>query len=296
MMMTKEALQVLQPQIYQQFLQVLEQKRLNHAYLFSGNFGSLDMSLFLAQSLFCQESEGVEPCGKCRTCQLIAGEEFSDVKVVRPVNQIIKTDRVRDLVKEFSQSGVEGSQQVFIIVDSDKMHTNAANSLLKVIEEPQSEVYVFLLTSDENLVLPTIKSRAQVICFPKHQASLVEHLERAGLVKSQAQLLADYALDMEEANQLAKSTTFFDLAQELERFIKLATEKKGQAYLQVSKLASLCDDKDKQGQAFRLLEVLLAQDLQLASKRQLLEQLLLARKMWMVNVSFQNALEYMVLT
>lgn len=294
-MMKKEDLQALQPQIYSRFLQVLEQGKLNHAYLFSGNFGSLDMSLFLAQSLFCQESSSIEPCGKCRTCQLIAQEEFSDVKVVRPVNQIIKTERVRDLVREFSQSGVEGSKQVFIIVDSDKMHTNAANSLLKVIEEPQSEVYIFLLTTDENLVLPTIKSRTQIVPFPKQLTSLTDQLERVGLVKSQALLLGQFAQDMTEVEQLAKSGSFFELAQELERFIKQGKDKPSLAYLQVSKLASICDDKDKQNQAFRLLEILLARDIQLVGNQELLEGVLQARRMWQANVSFQNALEYMVL-
>ena len=295
-MMKKEELQDLQPQIYQRFLQVLEQGKLNHAYLFSGNFGSLDMSLFLAQSLFCQESNCVEPCGKCRSCQLIASEEFSDVKVVRPVNQIIKTERVRELVKEFSQSGVEGSKQVFIIVDSDKMHTNAANSLLKVIEEPQSEVYIFLLTADENLVLPTIKSRAQVVSFPKHLDALTQQLEKAGLVKRQAQVLAQFAQTLSEAEGLVSSTSFFELVQDLERFLKQASNKQGLAYLQVAHLARICEDKDKQGQAFRLLEILLSQDMQLKSNRDLLEKLLRARQMWLVNVSFQNALEYLVLT
>ena len=63
--------------------------------------------------------------------RLIEEEEFSDVKIVRPVNQIIKTDRIRSLVQDFSQSGFEGSRQAFIVQDADKMHTNAAQLSLK---------------------------------------------------------------------------------------------------------------------------------------------------------------------
>lgn len=295
-MMKKEDLQELQPQIYNRFLKILEQGKLNHAYLFSGNFASLDMSLFLAQSLFCTEKSGAEPCGKCRACQLIAQEEFSDVTVVRPVNQIIKTDRVRELVKEFSQSGVEGDKQVFIIVDCDKMHTNAANSLLKVIEEPPGEVYIFLLTADEQLVLPTIKSRAQLLPFLKNSNYLSEKLEKEGLVKRQAKLLASYAQTVEEAEQFAKSKVFFDLVQELEKFLKLFNTSKNSAYLQVARIVALCDDKEKQAQAFRLLEILIAENLQVLTYQLLLEKLVSSRQMWQANVPFQSALEYMVLS
>lgn len=87
--------------------------------------------------------------------------------IVAPQGNFIKTDTIRELVKNFSQSGFESSQQVFIIRDAEKMHVNAANSLLKVIEEPQSTIHIFLLTNQEEAVLPTIKSRTQIISFPK---------------------------------------------------------------------------------------------------------------------------------
>ncbi|MBZ2100907.1 DNA polymerase III subunit delta', partial [Streptococcus mitis] len=133
-------LQQSQPSLFEQFQHILEQGRLSHAYLFTGAFGSFEMAQILSQSLFCENKQGIWPCQSCRTCHLIAAEDFSDVTVVRPVNNIIKTDRVRELVRNFSQSGLEGSRQVFIICDADRMHVNAANSLLKVIEEPQSEI------------------------------------------------------------------------------------------------------------------------------------------------------------
>ena len=70
---------------------------------------------------------------------------------------------------QFSQAGIESQQQVFIIEQAEKMHPNAANSLLKVIEEPQSEVYIFFLTSDEEKMLPTIRSRTQIFHFKKQE-------------------------------------------------------------------------------------------------------------------------------
>lgn len=294
--MKLEEIQQLQPELVERFTQILEHKQLSHAYLFTGSFASFEMALLLAQSQFCEDLQGVWPCGNCRSCRLIAEEEFSDVKIVRPVNQIIKTDRIRSLVQDFSQSGFEGSRQVFIVQDADKMHTNAANSLLKVMEEPQSEIYLFLLTSDENLILPTIKSRAQQVHFPKKQAYLTELLEKEGLIKSQANLVARFSFNLEEAEQQKKNATFFELAKVCDQFIERCQSNLNRAYLEVTCLVSLADDKEKQSQAFRLMELALEEQLRLSRSQQLLEKLGLARRMWKANVSFQNALEYMVLS
>ena len=293
--MTVEDLRQAQPKLTETFQQILEAGRLNHAYLFSGNFSSFAMALTLSQSLFCENRKGVWPCGTCRACRLIESEDFSDVTVVRPVNGIIKTERIRELVRSFSQSGMEGNRQVFIVCDADKMHINAANSLLKVIEEPQSEIYIFLLTADEHLILPTIKSRAQIFHFRKNQAALQHQLEEAGLIKSQAELLAAYSQTQEEAEQLISNRSFFELVSESQRFVKAALTNENQAYLQVAKLAKLAEDKDKQEQIFKILEVLLAKELGSEIGRKKLEDLLEAKKMWRANVSFQNALEYMIL-
>lgn len=62
--MNIQELKDLQPLVYQQFVTILEQGRLAHAYLFSGDFASFEMALFLSQALFCQEKVGVHPCGK----------------------------------------------------------------------------------------------------------------------------------------------------------------------------------------------------------------------------------------
>ena len=294
--MKLEEIQQLQPELVERFTQILEHKQLSHAYLFTGSFASFEMALLLAQSQFCEDLQGVWPCGNCRSCRLIAEEEFSDVKIVRPVNQIIKTDRIRSLVQDFSQSGFEGSRQVFIVQDADKMHTNAANSLLKVMEEPQSEIYLFLLTSDENLILPTIKSRAQQVHFPKKQAYLTELLEKEGLIKSHANLVARFSFSLEEAVQQKKNATFFEMAKVCDQFIERCQSNLNRAYLEVNRLVSLADDKEKQSQAFRLMELALEEQLRLSRSQQLLEKLSLARTMWKANVSFQNVLEYMVLS
>ena len=288
--MKQDQLKAWQPDQFDRFVRILEQDQLNHAYLFSGFFGSLEMAQFLAKSLFCTDKVGVLPCEKCRNCKLIEQGEFPDVTLIKPVNQVIKTERIRELVGQFSQAGIESQQQVFIIE-----HPNAANSLLKVIEEPQSEVYIFFLTSDEEKILPTIRSRTQIFHFKKQAEKLVHQLEQAGLVKKKATLLAQFSQSRAEAEKLANQASFWTLVDESERLLTGLLAKKKESYLQVAKLASLADDKEKQDQVLRILEVLCGQDILQARVRVILQDLLEARKMWQANVSFQNAMEYLVL-
>ena len=293
--MKQDQLKAWQPVQFDRFVRILEQDQLNHAYLFSGFFGSSEMAQFLSKSLFCTDKIGVLPCEKCRNCKLIEQEEFPDVTLIKPVNQVIKTERIRELVGQFSQAGIESQQQVFIIEQADKMHPNAANSLLKVIEEPQSEVYIFFLTSDEEKMLPTIRSRTQIFHFKKQEEKLILFLEQMGLVKKKATLLAQFSQSRAEAEKLANQAGFWTLVDESERLLIWLVAKKKESYLQVAKLANLADDKEKQDQVLRILEVLCGQDILQARVRVILQDLLEARKMWQANVSFQNAMEYLVL-
>ena len=293
--MNQEQLKDCQPQQFDRFVRILEQNQLNHAYLFSGYFRSLEMALFLAKSLFCTDKQGVLPCESCRSCKLIDQEEYPDVTIVRPINQIIKTERIRELVGQFSQSGIESQRQVFIIEQADKMHLNAANSLLKVIEEPQSEVYIFFLTNDEDKILPTIRSRTQIFQFKKQEANLIFQLEKLGLVKKKARLLAQFSQSQIEAERLLNQATFWTLVEESERLFSDILSRKRESYLQVAKLASLADDKEKQDQVLRILEVLAGQEILQTGAQRILENLVEVRKMWKANVSFQNAMDYLVL-
>ena len=85
------------------------------------------------------------------------------------------------------------------------------------------------------------------------------------------------------------------MVDESERLMAWLVARRKESYLQVAKLAGLADDKEKQDQVLRILEVLCGQDILKARVRVILQDLLEARKMWQANVSFQNAMEYLVL-
>ena len=76
---------------------------------------------------------------------------------------LIKKQQILDLQKEFSMSAVEGSKRIYIIKDCEKMRPETANSMLKFLEEPESDIVAFLMTNNINNILPTIISRCQII-------------------------------------------------------------------------------------------------------------------------------------
>lgn len=289
-------LEHLQPQLSKEFNQILKSDRMNHAYLFSGDFASFDFALYLAKSRFCENLQDGLPCGECRECQLIAENEFSDVKIVKPSGQVIKTDTIRELMRDFSRSGFEGKSQVFIIQDCEKMHVNAANSLLKFIEEPQSSSYMILLTSDENKVLPTIKSRTQIFRFPKNKPLLIEQAEKAGVLKTQAEILAELAKTPKHLDELMQDKKILDVIQTCERFVTVLFKEKMLAYLETGHLVQVALEKSDQELVFQLLPLFLAKQFNQKESLVYLEKSYKAQQMWKSNVSFQNALEYMVIS
>ncbi|MFJ6988759.1 MAG: DNA polymerase III subunit delta' [Limosilactobacillus mucosae] len=172
----------LQPAISQRLKKTMVQGELAHAYLFAGPSGSGKKALaqWMALRLFCEQPQAGEPDGTCSECQRILSGNHPDVVTAAPEGRQIKVDTIRRLKAEFTKSGVEGSQKLFIIEDAEKMTTSAANSLLKFIEEPLPGIYILLLTTNKSAVLPTIRSRTQIIELqPLPKKILREMLDQA---------------------------------------------------------------------------------------------------------------------
>ena len=280
----------IQPQLFEQFSKILQHKKLSHAYLFSGGFGSFEMAIWLSQAIFCEKAENHSPCGNCRPCRLVAQEEFADLHIIVPEGQTIKTAQIRELSQVFSESGYEGKRQVVLIREAEKMHQNAANALLKSIEEPESEILVFLLTDNENMMLKTIKSRTQVINFPKNSQYLQQFLEGNAVLKTQAELLAEICNTTDEALELSQQNWFIEGLNKLQQFVKLLKNTQDEAFLYLRDLVEVFDDKNKQNQAFELL-------LQLFRQEKMSKEILKtfkAIKMWKSNVRFESSLTFIV--
>lgn len=175
------------------------------------------------------------------------------------------------------------------------MHVNAANSLLKYIEEPQGEAYIFLLTNDDNKVLPTIKSRTQVFQFPKNEAYLYQLAQEKGLLNHQAKLVAKLATNTSHLERLLQTSKLLELITQAERFVSIWLKDQLQAYLALNRLVQLATEKEEQDLVLTLLTLLLARERAQTPLTQL-EAVYQARLMWQSNVNFQNTLEYMVMS
>ncbi|GAB2028139.1 DNA polymerase III subunit delta' [Lactovum odontotermitis] len=282
-------IQEIQPELLAHFKKLVNENKLSHAYLFVGGFGSYDMAIWLAQAIFCQEAE--RPCGHCRICQLVAKDEFTDLHIIRPDGQSIKVDQIRELLMTIETTGFESTKKVVIIRDSEKMGASAANALLKTIEEPDSEVYIFLLTENENLLLPTIQSRTQKVIFTRNSSFLSDFLIEQGIEASQAQLLAEVSESTDEALEIARSDWFQTAYQPLQKWAQAAQSSPDDALLDSTNLTAALDTKAEQEKAFELLLVLF----NTSGAADYTEKTFKAQRMWRANVRFQSCLESILL-
>ncbi len=175
--------------------------RLHHAYLFSGpaHVGKMTLATQLAQAVNCLVPDRA-PCGECVACMRIAAGGHADVRVlaVDPESAegprtLIGIDAVRELIGSAHLRPYEGRKRVFIIQGADLLSTDAANALLKVLEEPPPDVLLLLLTDNPDGVLPTVVSRCQTLQLRPLALGQVEEL-----------LQQEHAVGPEQAHVLAR--------------------------------------------------------------------------------------------
>lgn len=168
--------------------------KIAHSYLFEGIPGSgrKKTALTLIQALFCNELPD-DACGECPSCRKVAGGNHADIHFIEPLpdKRDISIDQLRAMQRELSLRPYEAPRKTCIIEPAERMSINAANSLLKTLEEPPGDALIILLTENAGMLLPTIRSRCQLIRFshlsPEHVRTL---LERTGMDSGTASLLS----------------------------------------------------------------------------------------------------------
>ena len=149
----------------------LEEGRLSHAYLLVGprSVGKMTLATDIAQAVNCLEDE--VPCGSCTQCERIDRGLHADVRVVGlasngadgRIKAAIGIDQVREVQREASLKPFEGRYRVFIFDGAEHLSEEAANCLLKTLEEPPDQVGLVLLASSPEVLLPTLVSRCQLL-------------------------------------------------------------------------------------------------------------------------------------
>ena len=173
---------------------MLSTGRLPGAMLFSGEdgVGKKLFALEIAKALNCREPRGVEACGSCPACLRASQINFPtsdesdewkgiiwtnhpDVGIVVAPKRVLLVDQMRAIEREANYRPFEGKARVFIVEDADKLNDSSANALLKVLEEPPQTSHLILLTSRPAWLLPTIRSRCQIIRFSPLKNSEIEN-------------------------------------------------------------------------------------------------------------------------
>src|SRR5437773_5354121 len=158
----------------------LDQKRLHHAYLFSGTrgVGKTTLARILAKCLNCETGISSSPCGKCRACVEIDAGRFVDLLEVDAATNT-KVDEMRELLDTAQYMPVSGRFKVYIIDEVHMLSRHAFNSMLKTLEEPPEHVKFILATTDPQRLPVTVLSRClQFNLKPLTPALIAGHLEK----------------------------------------------------------------------------------------------------------------------
>jgi DNA polymerase-3 subunit delta' len=245
-----------QPKIQERINRIMAKNRMAHAYLFEGakGAGKKEMAEYFAQSLFCQSSEGNEPCLDCNECIRIQNRNHPDVHWIEPEGASIKIEQVRNLQKEFSYRGLETNKKVYIIDQIESMTTQAANSLLKFLEEPHPGTVALLLTEQRQRILPTILSRCQEMKFPPPSPTQMIEKLATQYGNSLAYLSSHITADLEEALSLCQSEWFAELRNLVIQLTEELTQPYSKAIFMVQdKWTVLAKDKEQTDIGLELL-------------------------------------------
>jgi DNA polymerase III subunit delta' len=204
--------------------------RPHHAYLFSGPEGSgkrLGMRA-LAAALLCPNGG----CGTCRNCRLTLGERHPNMLILEPTGPDIlvgkdasDTNTARWFASRAYLTPPEPGRKIMVVVQADRLRVEAADVLLKVLEEPPPDTVFMLLSARPDDLPDTVRSRCHEIAFPPlSEAFVVETLVREGVDAERAMLACRLAGgNLGRARRLAR-----DASWELE-FRQVALEAAGRA-------------------------------------------------------------------
>ena len=182
-------------QIVAQLQQTVASDRIAGAYLFVGptGIGKETVARYFSQLIFCQQdTQPPTVCGTCLACRKVDSGNHPDLQFIRPDGSLLKIGQIRELQKQIIYEPLEARRKVYILTDVERMNAEAENCLLKTLEEPPASSVLILLTSNIRALLPTTRSRCQILQFrPMPTQELAEILvEKFSVAPEQATTLA----------------------------------------------------------------------------------------------------------
>jgi DNA polymerase III subunit delta' len=237
-------------------------QQVRHAYLFAGpqRIGKTLLAHRFAQTLLCTGGADPRvaptlPCNACLSCRKVLHGNHPDVHIISRASdkQFILIEQIRALQSDSARRTLEGRRNIFIIQNAHEMNLQAANCVLKTLEEPEPDVVLILTVPDAGLLLPTILSRVQQIPIQLLTTAQIKQalVQQWDVESADADLIAALAAGrMGWAVQAVEDDEMLDeRASQLETLSKLPSMNKMQRFDLAQKLSS---DGDK---ARELLEL-----------------------------------------
>ncbi len=198
----------------------IKSSRLPHALLFTGpdGVGKGLVAKELAKLLNCQKGAS-DPCDRCQPCKKIEGFNHPDVGLIEPTGSSIGIGQIRWLRSQINLMPYEGRYKVYIIKHADLMTEEAQNALLKTLEEPPGRSLLILVSSNPTSLLPTIRSRCQVLKFRSLDSERIKEVltSRYDIKPDKAHFLAHLAdgglgkvISLQDEDVLARKNEVID--------------------------------------------------------------------------------------
>lgn len=209
-----------QDQVVRLLRKGLKNGRISHAYCFAGpkGTGKEKTAMEWAKALNCENRE-LAPCDQCRSCRRISHGNHPEITWLEPDGQSLKIGQVRELQRRFSYTPSDEVTRVVVLREAETLTLQAANSLLKFLEEPLSRMVAILITENIHTLLPTILSRCQLLRFrPLPPPFIQSTLIGEGVDPAKARIAAHLVSGMEDARRLAREDKFAPLCERVIRW------------------------------------------------------------------------------
>ncbi len=247
----------LQPIVMKQLQTVFQKNRVAHAYLFEGakGTGKLAVMRYFVKLLLCEQPNENVPCETCRGCRRFESGNHPNFIQIEPDGQDIKKDQMLQLIFEMNKTALEAGRKIYVLHRADRLNASAANTLLKFLEEPEGLVTAILLTEKAHAILPTIRSRSQIISFPSiPYEERVKVMIDDGLTASMAATVCMVTNDLDESLLLAKDEQFAQVRKTVLKLVEAVETNVHEAMLTVHEdWLPLLKEKEETEQALDLL-------------------------------------------
>lgn len=215
---------MIQNEVLKDIINKYRENKLAHAYLIETN--NIDKAvkeiMELIKIINCPNTFE-SPCSKCNLCNLINKSNLPSIKIIEPDGTSIKKSQIEELKIEFSSIPLYSKYNCYIIKHAEKLNSSSANSMLKFVEEPESGIIGFFLTTNKDIILDTIKSRCAILnvfyesntiieklnideeTFQKYQNSIKKYLTKvynSDIINNKKEILNEYPNRMDIENIL----------------------------------------------------------------------------------------------